>query len=265
MGGVSATANPVANSSGSVTNQAIQVLQGPYITDTFGNGVSCQGPTLNITPFLTQTKSWQLPYESIYNDPVYNNADNDDDGIPDNPGEVLYYVPTRTGQKNQHNWNWGLSATVSIPLDGGIQERCKTAASTQNKLNHQLLVNKRLDFEMARLKHCGEQVKLGVSFHPQSPYAKICADIVVKNPHGIIPQHAHTIPASSSLTPLSLGSFPSEEAFSPSKKVPSVSFPVKTESSQSTSSPQVLQSLKEDLPAASLGGPMSLPPSQLPQ
>ena len=39
VGGVSATANPIANSSGSVTNQAIQVLQGPYITNTYGNGV----------------------------------------------------------------------------------------------------------------------------------------------------------------------------------------------------------------------------------
>ena len=39
IGGVSATANPVANSSGSVTNQAIQVLQGPYITNTYGNGI----------------------------------------------------------------------------------------------------------------------------------------------------------------------------------------------------------------------------------
>ena len=38
VGGVSATANPIANSSGSVTNQAIQVLQGPYITNTYGNG-----------------------------------------------------------------------------------------------------------------------------------------------------------------------------------------------------------------------------------
>ena len=35
VGGVSATAAPVANSSGSVTNQAIQVLQGPYITNTY--------------------------------------------------------------------------------------------------------------------------------------------------------------------------------------------------------------------------------------
>ena len=55
VGGVSATANPVANSSGSVTNQAIQVLQGPYITNTYGDGISCQGPTLNITPFLTDS------------------------------------------------------------------------------------------------------------------------------------------------------------------------------------------------------------------
>ena len=50
VGGVSATANPIANSSGSVTNQAIQVLQGPYITNTYGGGVQCQGATMNITP-----------------------------------------------------------------------------------------------------------------------------------------------------------------------------------------------------------------------
>ena len=53
IGGVSATANPVANSSGSVTNQAIQVLQGPYITNTYGGGIQCQGPTMNVTPFVT--------------------------------------------------------------------------------------------------------------------------------------------------------------------------------------------------------------------
>ena len=51
VGGVSATANPIANSSGSVTNQAIQVLQGPYITNTYGGGIQCQGPTMNITQY----------------------------------------------------------------------------------------------------------------------------------------------------------------------------------------------------------------------
>ena len=125
VGGVSATANPIANSSGSVTNQAIQVLQGPYITNTYGNGISCQGPTLNITPFVTHALSHQNPKEYYYDDPVYNNADNNDDGIPDDPGQILYYIPTRTGQKDNLNFNLGISATVSIPLDRQLQDGCK--------------------------------------------------------------------------------------------------------------------------------------------
>ena len=72
VGGISATANPIANSSGSVTNQAIQVLQGPYITNTYGNGISCQGPTLNITPFITHGHSTQDPFERRYFEPQYN-------------------------------------------------------------------------------------------------------------------------------------------------------------------------------------------------
>ena len=56
VGGVSATANPIANSSGSVTNQAIQVLQGPYITNTYGGGISCQGPTANSLLILLMPK-----------------------------------------------------------------------------------------------------------------------------------------------------------------------------------------------------------------
>ena len=52
VGGVSATASPIANSSGSVTNQAIQVLQGPYITNQYGDGISCQTATANFTPYI---------------------------------------------------------------------------------------------------------------------------------------------------------------------------------------------------------------------
>jgi hypothetical protein len=39
-----------------------------------------------------------------------------------------------------------------------------------------------LDFELVRLLKCGEAIKNGISFHPDSPYAKICADVVVKYP-----------------------------------------------------------------------------------
>ena len=121
IGGVSATANPVANSSGSVTNQAIQVLQGPYITNTYGNGIQCQGPTMNVTPFLTGNIAVKRPYEDYWMDPVYNNVDANNDDVPDNPGEILYYKPVRTGQKDSSTVSLGVSATWSKPLDKELQ------------------------------------------------------------------------------------------------------------------------------------------------
>ena len=75
VGGVSATAAPVANSSGSVTNQAIQVLQGPYITNTYGSGIQCQGPTRNFTPYVTGSVAASKPYEDYYDTPVYDMRD----------------------------------------------------------------------------------------------------------------------------------------------------------------------------------------------
>ena len=194
VGGVSATANPIANSSGSVTNQAIQVLQGPYVTSSYGDGISCQGATFNFTPYATGNLSQQHPYEPIYQDPVYNNVDANDDGVPDNPGEILYYVPTRTGQKNNQTISIGMSATWSRPLDKEQVELCKAAATLHNEYRAQLTANKRLDFEIARLKNCGELMKAGIMFHPKSPYHAVCADVVLVNPPGVVGQHTHSIP-----------------------------------------------------------------------
>jgi hypothetical protein len=195
VGGVSATAAPVANSSGSVTNQAIQVLQGPYITNTYGAGIQCQGPTLNITPYVTGSASATKPYEPYYNDPVYDMRDLDDDGAPDNPGSVLYRVPVRTGQKDNYNLGVGFSATWSRPLDKKLQDQCKEAAAANIALMQQTTANKRLDFEIARLKNCGELMKQGIQFHPKSPYYSVCADVVVNNPPGHQHPHVHAIPA----------------------------------------------------------------------
>ena len=194
VGGVSATAAPVANSSGSVTNQAIQVLQGPYITNTYGGGIQCQGPTLNFTPYVTGAVSAQKPFEDFYNDPVYDLRDLDEDGSLDNPGDILYRVPIRTGQKDNYSLSLGFSATWSKPLDTKLQEQCKQAAATQIELQQQLIANKRLDFEIARLKNCGELKKQGIYFHPKSPYYSVCADIIVTNPVCVIPHHRHSIP-----------------------------------------------------------------------
>ena len=193
IGGVSATANPVANSSGSVTNQAIQVLQGPYITNTYGNGISCQGPTMNVTPFFTGNIAIKRPYEDYWMDPVYNNVDADNDDVPDSPGEILYYKPVRTGQKDSSTVSLGVSATWSKPLDKELQQQCKDAAAANIALMNQSVANKRLDFEIARLKNCGELMKAGIMFHKNSPYFKVCADVELVNPPGTLPQHSHSI------------------------------------------------------------------------
>ena len=213
IGGVSATANPVANSSGSVTNQAIQVLQGPYITNTYGGGIQCQGPTMNVTPFVTGNIAIKRPYEEYWMDPVYNNVDANDDDVPDNPGEILYYKPVKTNQKDSSTLSVGVSATWSKPLDKELQEKCKEAATTQIAWMQQQTANKRLDFEIARLKNCGELMKAGIMFHKKSPYFKVCADVVLVNPPGTLPDHTHTITPnppsgkSKDLKTISIGNF----------------------------------------------------------
>ena len=67
-----------------MTNQVHPVLQGPYITNTYGGGIQCQGPTVNFTPYVTGAVSAQKPYEGYYDTPVYDMRDIDEDGAPDN-------------------------------------------------------------------------------------------------------------------------------------------------------------------------------------
>jgi hypothetical protein len=149
---------------------------------------------MNITPFLTGNIAVKRPYESYYMDPVYNNVDADNDDVPDNPGQILYYKPTRTGQKDSSTLSVGISATWSKPLDKKLQEQCKQAAEANIALMNQSVANKRLDFEIARLKNCGELMKAGIIFKPGTEYAKVCADVMLINPPGVVANHTHKIP-----------------------------------------------------------------------
>ena len=331
VGGISATANPIANSSGSVTNQAIQVLQGPYVTNTYGNQISCQGSTFNATPYIQYSNSWKDPFERTYLEPQYDNTDftgkittqiitvknypwydgwkrgpnnadgtmgdylldddgnkipieenwydnsvkqnadgsiilDDDgnpiryyadgadmpyeievdgpDGIPDNPGSKIWDKPMRTDMTANNNFNIGLSATLSIPLDKKLQRLCKEAATTQIEQQKQLTANKRLDFEIARLKNCGELMKAGIMFHPKSPYASICSDVVVVTPPGKILPHSHDLPQlnfpSEDEQPLQQHSPPSASTSSLEETESSLSSPSTSEPSQELSSREVL-------------------------
>ena len=244
VGGVSATANPIANSSGSVTNQAIQVLQGPYITNTYGGGVQCQGSTFNVTPYIQFADSRKDPWVDFYDEPQYNLTDttgkttkqtvtvknypweswydtrtkadgsrwfedgediqiemdiDGPDGVPDvvNTGGTMtptWYKPVRTDMSANQSFNAGLSATLSIPLNRKLVKQCHEAAQAQITMQNQLVSNKRLDFELARLKNCGELKKAGIFFHPASPYHSVCADVVVTAAGGQIIPHEHQLP-----------------------------------------------------------------------
>ena len=257
-----------------MTNQAIQVLQGPYITNTYGGGVSCQGSTFNLTPYIQFADSRKDPWEDFYYEPQYNMTDftgkiteqtttvknypwepwynttvrsdpndplydvdgdgNPDrwwedgvpmeitvdvdgpDGIPDNPGEQIWQKPVRTDMKANQSFNLGLSATLSLPLNRKMVRQCHEAAQAQNDMATQLVANKRLDFEIARLKNCGELMQKGIIFHPRSPYASICADVVVTQAKpGSLPDHTHQLGNTTT------SSLPSSETSSSSSDDPS--------------------------------------------
>ena len=141
-------AGPSASATGNVTNQAIQVLQGPYPITTFGGGVSCPGPALTIAPFITGN--------------LNNNTE---------PG--TYQGQSASG---------GFTIGFSTPLNGSITETCLDAARAQTERNQIETAKGRLDFELVRAIRCGELMRAGVRFHPSSPYSAVCADIIVVNP-----------------------------------------------------------------------------------
>ena len=199
---VSATASPVSNSSGSVVNQAVQIVPGQYMKYSVGSGIQCDGATLNISPFASTTHSFGNPNNQYYQEPVYDNSDNfglidpetgldGPDGVPDNPGKVLYYKPQRTGYRQNYSNNFGITATFSIPLDRGPIELCKQAAKKQVALYEQALADKRLNYEMGRLKACAEAIKGGYGFAKTSPFYSICADVVLKPKP--VEDHTHQI------------------------------------------------------------------------
>ena len=179
---VSSTAAPVANSSGSVTNQAVQVVPSRQFTNTYGGGISCQGATLNINPFLSSTTSFAMPYEAYYDEPVYD---------PDNPGQILFYQPIRTGQKNNLSFNGGITATISIPLDRHHVKTCRAAAEKQVALLDAKIAMERMVYEIKRVKNCADLMKDGIVI--TGIYAQICKDVVLTNPPGVLPPHTHSI------------------------------------------------------------------------
>ena len=63
---------------------------------------------------------------------------------------------------------WG-ACLVGNVLDKGPDKAMK----------NQLLMNRQLDYDIARLKNCGELKKFGIEYHPKSPMSYLCADVIL--------------------------------------------------------------------------------------
>ena len=192
---VEAFANAVSQSNnGSVTNMAIQSINGNMTTQQFGNNIVCQGATLSFSPFVTFGANYRKPYRDYYETPFYDPTDANDDGVPDNPGNVLFNQKNYSGtNKDSYALNFGISATFSIPLDRGLQNQCKSAADTQISIQKQVLENKRLDWQIARIRECGKLKQEGIMLATDSPFFNICKDVyLVPKANQVIP-HTHKL------------------------------------------------------------------------
>tara|TARA_R100000388_G_scaffold17415_1_gene13488 strand:+ start:1468 stop:2118 length:651 start_codon:yes stop_codon:yes gene_type:complete len=195
--------NTTSNSSGSVVNQAVQVVPSRQFQYQM-NTITCQGATLNISPFVSTTYGFATPYESHYNRPIYSRRDIEGDFDDDNNaigdgdvdvgyrGEILYFEKVRTGQKQSNvSVNGGITATFSIPLDRTAIKECRKAMKKQNELYEASLAAKRLNFEMSRAKTCIDNLKQGIRFKEGTEMARICADVELITPPNV--EHTHKI------------------------------------------------------------------------
>ena len=47
-------------------------------------------------------------------------------------------------------------------------------------MKKQMLLNRQLDYDIARLRNCGELKRVGIEFHPESTMSFLCADVIVQ-------------------------------------------------------------------------------------
>ena len=189
----SAVANPQSNTSSSVSNFATQVLTGPMTENSYGAGIQCSGATLSVSPFATTSVAIKRPQDYIFHTPVYNEATDPETGELTNAGEILYYRENYSGNKDSTSFNFGIAATISVPLDRRFQTACLKSATTQEKIMRQQLSTARLNYELARLKNCHELRVSGAEYSKTSDYYGLCSDIVSTPPKNQVIPHTHKI------------------------------------------------------------------------
>ena len=183
--------SPSASSSGTVINNGYQTINGNFPTHRYSQGIQCQLPTLAITPFITKGQNYSHPKVTTTRTNIYDLSE-DVDGNLINPGRILYQSEQPRIDQTTFNFNYGVTASFQIPLGGhGFNKACLRAAETQIKGQEFALTKAKLEANLARLKICSEQLKLGVKFIGDD--AVTCKNVVLTTiPNQVIP-HTHKI------------------------------------------------------------------------
>jgi len=175
-------ASPQSQASGVVNNNATMITPSAMPSYRMSQGIVCASPSLTITPYLTDSWSFNRPIEYVTRQNIYD----------EDTGEVKYIQETPRFEKDNYNLNYGISMQFNIPL-GKSPALCHKA--TEVNIKNQELLYKKLAMEVSlyRLQICSEQAKLGATFKPNTPSAVTCDDIVVNIPPNQVIPHNHKL------------------------------------------------------------------------
>ena len=181
--------SPSASSSGTVINNGYQTINGGFPTMIYGGPVQCQLPTLAFTPFITKVENYSSPTMTSTKTNIYDLAE-DAEGNLINPGKILYQNEQPRIDQSTHNFNYGFTISLQIPIGKG-SDLCIRAAKNQIAGQEFMLTKQKLEANIARMKICAEQFRLGVKLINED--AVTCKNVVLTTiPNQVLP-HTHEI------------------------------------------------------------------------
>jgi len=183
--------NPQSSTQSTIVNQGFQSISGSFPTHRYSNGIQCQTPTLSFNPFITKGEYYNTPRSTIQRTNIYNQAKDSETGQLTNPGEILYIAEQERLDQINHNFSYGATISLQVPLGKRFNNECLKAAQTYRKYQDFLLDAKRLEVNLNRAKLCATMLKEGIKFVGEDAIS--CRNIILTTvPNQVLP-HAHKL------------------------------------------------------------------------
>ena len=143
-------------------------------------GIVCASPSLTITPYVTDSWSFNRPIEQVTTQNIYD----------EDTGEIKYVQETPRFEKDNYNLNYGISAQLNIPL-GKSPALCHEATAVNIEAQKLLIKKTKMEISLYRLEMCSKMAKLGATYKAGTPSAITCEDIVYNIPPNQVIPHTH--------------------------------------------------------------------------